>query len=101
MSKEQIKQSIREAIEKDPHKKDILKVSLFGSYVYGVPKEDSDVDVLIELGPEAPIGFFEFFDIRENMENHLRKKVDLLTLESISHFFRDKVIKQAEIIYEQ
>lgn len=100
MSKEEIKKKIREAVENDPRKKDILKVSIFGSFVHGNAREDSDVDVLIELDPSAKIGFFEFFDIQENMEKYSGRKVDLLTPESISHFFRDKVVKSSEIVYE-
>lgn len=58
MDKQEIKNRIFQAIEKDPLKKDVKKVSLFGSYLRGTPKEDSDVDVLIEFKPSARIGFF-------------------------------------------
>jgi len=99
MNKQEIKQKIKEAVENDPLKKDIQKVSLFGSHLYGKAQKDSDVDVLIEFIPTAKIGFFKFFDIRENIEKHLQKKVDLLTPEALSKFFKDKVLKEAEIIY--
>ena len=62
MSKQEIMQKIKEAIEKDPLKKDIQKVSLFGSQIHGDAKEDSDVDVLIEFTPTAKIGFFKFLN---------------------------------------
>ncbi|MDO8529111.1 MAG: nucleotidyltransferase domain-containing protein [bacterium] len=101
MSKQEIKQKIKEAVEKDPLKDAIQKVSLFGSHIHGDFKNVSDVDVLIEFTPEARIGFFKYFDIRENMEKHLNRKVDLLTPESLSEFFRDEVIREAEIIYEK
>ena len=51
MSKEEIKQKIKEAVEKDPLRENIQSVSLFGSYVHGDFKDDSDVDVLIEFTP--------------------------------------------------
>ena len=101
MSKEKLKKSIRQAIANDPHKQDILTVSLFGSYAYGKPKADSDVDILIEYRDEAPIGFFELFDTKDNIEKHLNKKVDLLTPASLSHYFRDEVLRRAEKIYER
>lgn len=101
MSKEHIKQAIREAMENDPNKKDIFKVSLFGSHAYGMPKPDSDVDVLIEFRPNSGIGFFKFFDTRDNFEKHVGKKIDLLTPRSLSKYFRDEVIAKSEIIYEQ
>lgn len=101
MGKQEIKQKIKEAVENDPLKDNIQKVSLFGSYVHGNFKDDSDVDVLIEFTPEARIGFFKYFDIRENMEKHLQRKVDLLTPEALSKYFREEVLKETEIIYEK
>ncbi|MFZ2975258.1 MAG: nucleotidyltransferase domain-containing protein [Candidatus Moraniibacteriota bacterium] len=101
MNKQEIMQKIKKAVEQDPLNEDIQRVALFGSHIHGNAKKDSDVDVLIEFTPTAKIGFFKFFDIQENMEKHLQKKVDLLTPEALSKFFRDKVLKEAEIIYER
>ena len=101
MSKQEIKQKIKEAVEKDPLKDNIQRVSLFGSHIHGDFKNDSDVDILIEFTPTAKIGFFKYFDIRENIEKHLQKKVDLLTLEALSKYFKDEVLKEAEIVYEK
>lgn len=101
MSKEQIKQTIREAIETDPHKEDILKVSLFGSYAYGNPDSDSDVDLLIEFSPDATVGFFKLARIQRHLRESVGKKVDLLTPQAISKYFRDEVIAKSEQIYEK
>ena len=101
MSKEQLKKSILEAIENDPNKKDILKVSLFGSYLSGKPKKNSDVDLLIEFDPKAIVGFFKLSDFKNNFEKHLGKEVDLVTPEALSKYFKDEVIKQAYLIYER
>ena len=101
MNKLEIKQKIKKAVENDPLRENIQSVSLFGSYIHGDFKDDSDVDVLIEFTPTAKIGLFKFFDIRENMEKHANRKIDLLTPEALSKFFRDKVLKEAETIYEK
>ncbi len=101
MSKEKIKQTVRQAMKTDPNKKDIVKISLFGSHAYGKPRKESDIDLLIEFRPNARIGFFELFDTRDNLEKHLNKKVDLLTPEDLSKYFRDEVLKKAEKIYER
>lgn len=101
MSKQEIKQKIKEAVEKDPLKDNIQRVSLFGSHVRGDFKENSDVDVLIEFTPTASIGFFELARIKRNIEKHADKEVDLLTPEAISKYFREEVLKEAEIIYER
>lgn len=101
MSKEKLKQTIKQALKIDPNKKDIIRVSLFGSYAYGKPKKNSDVDLLIEFRPNADIGFFELFDTQDNLEKRLNKKVDLSTSASLSKYFRDEVLKKAEKIYER
>lgn len=101
MSKEDLKQKIKEAVEKDPLKDSIQKVSIFGSYIHGDFKGDSDVDILIEFTPRSEIGFFQYFDIQENMEKYLQKKVDLLTPEALSKYFKDEVLKEAETVYEK
>lgn len=101
MSKQEIKQKIKEAIEKDPLRENIQKVSLFGSYVHGDFKDDSDVDILIEFTPAARIGFFKLAQIKRNMERFINREVDLLTPEAISKYFREEVLKDAEQIYEK
>jgi len=101
MSKQEIKAKIKEAIERDPLQSEIQKVSLFGSYLSGAPREDSDIDLIIEFVPTARIGFFSLIGIKHNMEDYVQKPIDLLTPDSISRFFRDEVINMAETIYEK
>jgi len=101
MGKQEIKQKIKEAVEKDPLRENIKKVSLFGSYVHGDFKSDSDVDILIEFTPTAKIGFFKLAQIKRNMESFANTEVDLLTPEAISKYFREEVLKEIEKIYEK
>lgn len=101
MNNKQLEEKIVEAIKKDPHNKDIKKVSLFGSYAYGVPRDDSDVDLLVEFVPDAPIGLFEFVRIKRRLSKHSKKKIDLLTPSALSKYFRDEVLAKARTIYEK
>ncbi|MCK5320678.1 nucleotidyltransferase domain-containing protein [Candidatus Parcubacteria bacterium] len=100
MNKQQIKKQIIQAIGNDPFKEDIKKVSLFGSYLFGEQKKDSDIDILIEFQPKATIGFFKLAKIKRNLEGAVKKQVDLLTPEALSKFFRAEIINKAETIYE-
>ncbi|MBI5138239.1 MAG: nucleotidyltransferase domain-containing protein [Candidatus Vogelbacteria bacterium] len=95
-----LKLRIREAIERSPDRALIRRASLFGSYAYGTPKEDSDVDLLVEFVPEAAVGFFELSDIKFSIEDYINKKVDLLTPDALSKYFRDEVIANAQLVYE-
>ncbi len=97
----EIEQKLVEAIHNDPHREDMKKVSLFGSYVYGQPREDSDVDVLVEFEPNASIGLFEFVRIQRRFSEFSGKKIDLLTPSALSKYFRDEVLANAKTIYEK
>ncbi len=101
MKKQEIKSRVKETIEKSQFKKDIKKASLFGSYVSGKAKKTSDVDLLIEFAPNARVGFFKLIEIQENFEHSLGMRVDLLTPEALSKYFKKEVLKKAEIIYER
>lgn len=99
MQKEEIKKKIAEAISNDPAKNNIAKASLFGSYLRDKAENSSDVDILVEFKPSAKIGFFEFVRLQRRLSDFVGKKVDLLTPEAISKFFKEKVIKEAELVY--
>ncbi len=101
MEKQEIKQKIKAAIEIEPLKSEIKKVSLFGSYVHGDFSEDSDIDILIEFLSTSCISYFNLARIKRNLEQFTNREVDLLTPEAISSRFRDTIIKEAETVYER
>jgi len=99
MDKNKIKIDIVNIIDQHPLRGDIQKIALFGSYL-GKPREDSDVDLLIEFKPAAKVGFFELSRLQRNLTEMLNRQVDLVTPEALSKFFRAEVLANAEIIYE-
>ncbi len=101
MDKEQLKTKLLQAVKNNPHYADIRCVSLFGSHIHGEAEEDSDVDVLIEFMPEATVGFFKLAQIQRSITDFIGRKVDLLTPEALSKYFRDEVLAQAEYVYEK
>ncbi|MHC4165688.1 MAG: nucleotidyltransferase family protein [Planctomycetota bacterium] len=100
MTKQEIKERLSAAVRNDPNSADIRYVALFGSYVNGVPREDSDIDVLIDFYPQSVVGLFKYVDIQENLSKALGKKVDLLTPQAISKYFKEQVLNEAELVYE-
>ena len=101
MNKKTLRIRLQRAIEENPHKDEIKKISLFGSHLSGEEREDSDVDLLIEFSPSARVGFFKFIDIQEQIARSLGREVDLLTPEALSKYFREDVLKEAEVVYER
>jgi predicted nucleotidyltransferase len=101
MDKQEIKKQLLKAIKNSQYLQVIRSVAIFGSYVNGTPREDSDIDVLIDFEPTAVVGFFAMSDIKNSFETLLKKSVDLLTPQAISKHFRSEVLAQAEYIYEK
>ena len=51
-------------------------LGLFGSYVQGTPRKDSDLDVLVEFAEDP--GLFEFIELEDHLSSLLGVKVDLV-----------------------
>jgi len=100
MVREDVKETIKNQVRYLPIHNSIKKLSLFGSYLNGTAKLDSDIDLLIELKPEAKIGYFGLVKIQNALEKQLQKKVDLVTPNSLSKYFQKEVLSVAEKIYE-
>src|SRR2546427_10969955 len=60
---------------------------------------DSDVDVLVEFMPGHVPGL-AFFDMEEELSHIIGRKVDLNTPQFLSRYFRDMVLKEAEVLYD-
>ena len=76
----------------------IRKLALFGSVLRDDLRPESDVDVLVEFDPEHIPGL-AFFDIQAELSAILGHKVDLNTPQFLSRYFRDQVMKEAEVHY--
>jgi predicted nucleotidyltransferase len=76
----------------------VAKLMLFGSIVRDDFRPDSDVDVLVEFEPGQTPGLL-FFTMQEELSALLGKKVDLNTPRCLSRYFRDDVLREAEVLY--
>lgn len=78
----------------------VKKAYLFGSYSRNEAKEDSDLDILVELDHSEPIGL-KFFAYQIELEELLTMKVDLVSSEGLSKFVKPLVDKDKILIYER
>ncbi len=79
----------------------IRKLALFGSVLREDFRPDSDVDVLVEFEPETRIGLIRLAGLEHELSTMLKRKVDLRTPDELSRYFRQEVLKQAAVQYEQ
>jgi len=72
----------------------ITKIGLFGSYAKDTANENSDIDIVIQSTKKD---FFLREDLREFLESHLQKKVDVGYIDSIRTYYKNRIEK--DIIY--
>ena len=77
----------------------IRKLAFFGSVLRDDFTPESDVDVLVEFEPGTRVGL-QFFNMEQELSNIFGRKVDLNTAGFLSKYFRDKVIAEAEVLYD-
>src|SRR5690349_9683841 len=78
----------------------IRRLAFFGSVLRDDFRPESDIDVLIEFEDGYTPGF-AFFRLENELSALLGRRVDLNTPKFISHYIRDRVIKESEVLYAQ
>jgi len=69
----------------------IKRIGLFGSFAKGKPKEESDINIIVEF--EKSIGL-AFMDLADYLENLFNKKVGVLTPEGIRSIRVEKIAQE-------
>lgn len=89
-------------IEEFCRKYRLQKLSLFGSVLRDDFGEDSDVDVLVEFDRNARVGFFELYDMEQELSAIFGgRKVDVVTPNGLSKYFRNEVLAEADVRYDK
>ena len=78
----------------------IRRLSLFGSRLKGTAGPDSDIDLLVEFLPDSRVTLIDLAGMEIELSEALGgRKVDLRTAGDLSHYFRDEVVRTAEVQY--
>jgi len=74
----------------------VKRIGLFGSYVRGEMREDSDIDILVEISKN--ISLLDFVGIKLEIEEILGKKVDLVEYCAIKPSLRDRILREQVVL---
>ena len=91
---------IKEIIKK--HKKElkreygVKKIGVFGSFVRGEAKGESDIDILVEF--EKPIGFFKFLELEEYLSDLIGEKVDLVSKKALKPHMGRYILEEVVMV---
>jgi hypothetical protein len=78
----------------------IRRLAIFGSQLKGTARPDSDIDLLVEFEPDRIPGLLALASMELELSELLGgQRVDLRTAEDLSRYFRDEVVRTAEVQY--
>lgn len=93
MNKEEIFKKIASVLKEQGAR----KIAVFGSYIKGEEKPESDIDVIVEFSEKKSL--LELVRMERELSEILGIKVDLLTEKSISPYLIDEIKEEMEVIY--
>ncbi|MBW6518615.1 MAG: nucleotidyltransferase family protein [ANME-2 cluster archaeon] len=75
---------------------DVKRASLFGSVVRGELTDESDIDILIEFKERKSL--LDLVGLKLELEEMLKRKVDVLTYNSLHPLLKDRILREQEVI---
>ncbi|MFB6159086.1 MAG: nucleotidyltransferase domain-containing protein [Candidatus Nanohalobium sp.] len=99
MRREEVLENVRSAVREVCQEYDVVAAYLFGSFVRGEEKEDSDIDVAV---------FFRDYNINKLLElgrkiqeeAGVEREIDVRALNRSGTAFSFRVISEGEVLYE-
>jgi predicted nucleotidyltransferase len=77
----------------------VRHVAVFGSIARGEGRPDSDVDLLVTIAPDAPVGLLELARLSRHLEALLGRTVDLAEPDGLRPAFKAVVLKEQVVAF--
>lgn len=75
---------------------DVARAAIFGSFVRGEMRKDSDIDILVEfIGRKS---LLDLAGLKIELEELLKRKVDVLTYNSLHPLLKDRILHEQKVI---
>ena len=75
----------------------LVKIGLFGSFARQEQRQDSDIDILIELQENTPNIYELKQELKEFIGSRFQRKVDIAREKYLKKTFKERILK--EVIY--
>lgn len=93
MTTDEIKEKIVGILKKHG----VKRAGLFGSYVRGEERTNSDIDILVEV--KKDLSLLDFVGIQLELEEKLHRKVDLGEYDTIKPLIRKRILNEEKRIF--
>lgn len=94
MTREQIITTLC-ANEAELRRRGVRRAALFGSVARGTATAKSDIDILIELDPEAPIDLFAYAGLKRYIAGLFPTPVDVIDRNALKAYLRQPALSDA------
>jgi predicted nucleotidyltransferase len=94
MNGEQVITRLRDH-EAELRRRGVRHAALFGSVARGKAGPESDIDIFIELDPEAPIGVYQYVDIQQFIRDLFSDRVDVSNRKTLKAYVRQEAERDA------
>lgn len=77
----------------------VCHAAVFGSVARGESRTDSDVDVLVDLDPNRPMGLFEYASVRLYIGDLLGGSADVVHRKTLKPLLKDAILRDAVNVF--
>jgi predicted nucleotidyltransferase len=75
----------------------IKEIGIFGSFIHGKQKADSDIDILVEFN-KGHKDFFNYIRLKYYLEEIIGHKVDLVIKGAVKSRLKEKILNEVEYV---
>jgi predicted nucleotidyltransferase len=87
MRRDEIIAKLRQA-EPDLRARGVRRAALFGSVARGDDRPDSDIDIMVEIDPDAEITVYDYVGLKEHIAGLFDRRVDVVNLDGLKSYVR-------------
>jgi predicted nucleotidyltransferase len=73
----------------------VAHASVFGSVARGEARFESDVDILVELDPDRPMGIFEYARLKIQIGEILEHSIDVVNRRTLKPLLKPEILRDA------